>query len=320
MKNLHYTYGNEHTLSQIYNEIMERKSYEIFFDIQQDSIVMDAGAMIGLFTLTALDKAKKIYVIEPDPTNFNDLKNNIKNYDKCIFINEAIGFDNSLSLMSKYNGSGNIFEYNKSEQDRNIVLTRKFRDIIENYKIDKIDFLKCDCEGGEYSIFVPENGDLFSKINFISGELHNETVSEKQSDVFNTENMLNVLNCLEEYYNVIYTSVDNVRINKNQLRNSLDYYRQFLFYAMNKKLENSILVEFQADKTVRATGEYLSTDVNISFTNLDTGESVYSSDLKDGFWSMTTTPSNNWCVYVNNGNKTLTATVSEMMPIKYIRF
>jgi hypothetical protein len=48
-----------------------------------------------------------------------------------------------------------------------------FGDLIRKYKLNYLDFLKIDCEGGEYSIFTPENYYFLTKnIAHISGEWH----------------------------------------------------------------------------------------------------------------------------------------------------
>ena len=41
-----------------------------------------------------------------------------------------------------------------------------FKKLIEDYKIDHVDYLKIDCEGGEYSIFKEETSSLFEENKF----------------------------------------------------------------------------------------------------------------------------------------------------------
>jgi hypothetical protein len=51
--------------------------------------------------------------------------------------------------------------------------TLKFDTFLDLYSIDKIDFLKTDCEGGEYDIFNEENKKfILDNVKKIAGEWH----------------------------------------------------------------------------------------------------------------------------------------------------
>lgn len=82
------------------------------------------------------------------------------NYYDCSieFICRSIGLDGSKI---------NSF----TEDDYAPIIT--FKNLINEYKIPYIDFLKVDAEGAEYDIFVPENlGYLKRNVSFISAEFH----------------------------------------------------------------------------------------------------------------------------------------------------
>ena len=53
-------------------------------------------------------------------------------------------------------------------------------EMMDLYKIDKIDFLKCDIEGGEYDLFKSLSPEILSKIDKIAVETHDE----KQNETF----------------------------------------------------------------------------------------------------------------------------------------
>lgn len=46
------------------------------------------------------------------------------------------------------------------------------RDFVSDNNIEKIDFLKIDCEGAEFEIFLNLEKELLKKINRISAEIH----------------------------------------------------------------------------------------------------------------------------------------------------
>lgn len=110
-----------------------------FSDIRPTDIVLDIGANIGAFTLFAAKKAKHVYSVEPLYTDIlrkNIAKNNLKN----------------VTILETGIGTGTqTISY--SQRSKKINLT-SISDILK--ECGKIDFLKCDCEGCEWSI-TPQN-------------------------------------------------------------------------------------------------------------------------------------------------------------------
>ena len=50
------------------------------------------------------------------------------------------------------------------------------QDIFEKHRLEKIDFLKMDCEGAEYEIIMNAPSSILNKIQKISTEIHEEMV------------------------------------------------------------------------------------------------------------------------------------------------
>lgn len=157
---------NNETMNEIIEkEIFDENIYEKFFSVKENDIVMDIGANVGAFSYSILHKnPKHIYCIEPSTNLVDTIKNNLKGYPVSI-INCAVSDNNS----------------NDNELDDNVSIyshegtykTRTFKSIIKEYDINRIDFLKIDCEGGEYDVFVEENRDfLLNKVKYIVGEWH----------------------------------------------------------------------------------------------------------------------------------------------------
>jgi FkbM family methyltransferase len=105
-------------------------------DILPSDIFLDIGANIGALSIKASRKCEHVYAVEPI---FNDLifshiyLNNIQN---ITVLNTALGLGN-LDL---------TYEGRKKN-----VLGKSLKEIIDICG-GHIDFLKCDCEGGEHSI------------------------------------------------------------------------------------------------------------------------------------------------------------------------
>ena len=146
----------------IQREIFQEKVYDTIKSVKENDIVMDIGSSVGPFVYSVLDnKPKKIYCIEPSQKLLNISQDNIsikQNNTELIYINKAIGDSNDT--INIFGGDSNFD-------------TISFKNLIKDYNIDHIDFLKIDCEGGEYSIFIDENIDyLKNNINFIAMEIH----------------------------------------------------------------------------------------------------------------------------------------------------
>ena len=146
-------------------EIRVEDVYGCIKEVKENDIVVDIGASVGAFTYSILDnKPNKVYCIEPSKKALGCLLKNT--FDKTlsyknsplICINKAIGnTEDSINIF----GSESQFEVST------------FSNIIEDYEIEKINYLKIDCEGGEYSIFTEENIDYIKEnVDFIAAEFH----------------------------------------------------------------------------------------------------------------------------------------------------
>jgi hypothetical protein len=95
--------------------------------------------------------------------------------------------------------------------------------------IEKIDFMKVDCEGGEYDIFVEKNLEKLKNISKIVIEFHLDTLETKLQFRRFRDNMI------PKFKKVIVNSVDGVDISWD-LPNEhfLDYYNQIIVYIDNR--------------------------------------------------------------------------------------
>lgn len=154
----------------IIQEIFNNSLYEKLFEVESGDIVVDIGSSIGPFTYSILHKKPKhVYCIEPSVSEFKTLNKNLRGYPVTT-INKGISNINSVIPSSLLFGG-------ESEME-----SITFKSFVENYSIDKIDFLKTDCEGGEYDIFNEENKKfILNNVKKIVGEWHlsNNELKEK---------------------------------------------------------------------------------------------------------------------------------------------
>lgn len=122
-------------------EVILDHQYEQIRKLKEKDIVIDIGASIGDFSILASINAERVYSFE---------------------IN-----DERIFLMKK-----NIVQ-NKCS---NVEITKKFvtslNPIFKEKQIIKCNFLKIDCEGGEYKIIKNTSDGVLRKVNHIAFEIH----------------------------------------------------------------------------------------------------------------------------------------------------
>jgi len=156
----------EEDIVTIDREIVNENVYRFWEDVKEGDIVLDIGSSVGAYTISILDqKPKKVYCIEPSK---NLLETSIRNCSKklsnsphteIIYINNGIVQNNNDYI--------NIFGHDKN------FIPITFKKLIKKYSISFINYMKIDCEGGEYNIFNDDNIEFISNnVEFISMEIH----------------------------------------------------------------------------------------------------------------------------------------------------
>jgi FkbM family methyltransferase len=198
------------------------KIYEKFFTVEEGDVVVDIGASIGPFTYSILkNKPKHCWVVEPLDNQFEVLKQNLMG-NPVSFIKAAITDIKNVKI----------------EWDGNIAYPRTltFNEFISENGLSKIDFLKIDCEGGEYDIFSIENLDFIKTVPKIVTEFHIGMYNDIQSSMilkskftYFRDYILSNFNKFEVY------SIDGVNIKWNLYNEEfLNYYKGIIIYIDNR--------------------------------------------------------------------------------------
>lgn len=158
--------NSEETVNIVGPEIFDNRIYEKFAFVKDGDVVVDIGANVGAFAYSIKDRLiKKIYCVEPSNGLVETLRKNLKNMPYCI-VNKAISSKNedNIDLPNPHN----IFNHVGNSYD-----SITFKKFIEDNNISNIDFLKVDCEGGEYEIFNEENrGYIINNVKNVALEWH----------------------------------------------------------------------------------------------------------------------------------------------------
>jgi len=207
---------SEWYVSQATQEIFEYNIYERLFEVEEGDVVVDLGASLGPFTYSILPKnPKQCFVVEPLSYHIDILNKNVGRENVKI-IQGAISDKKKLEITWD-----NITETSP---------TFTFKEFLDDNNINKIDFLKCDCEGGEYDVFSKSNIEFLKTIPKIVVEFHLRNDENFHQCKFRwfRDNILNMFENFEVY------SIDGVNI-KWDLYNEhfIEYYNEVIFYFKN---------------------------------------------------------------------------------------
>ena len=156
-------------------EIFVTKIYDKFFKVNEGDVVVDIGGNLGLFSYYALCKgAKQVYCFEPSPQCCDCMNENF-NFPNLIIEEAAVGINNGeITFNIDTESSINSSAFYTSENSQTInCKSINLNNYIKTNNIEKIDYLKIDCEGAEYEIIESlDEQYLSNNINKICLEYH----------------------------------------------------------------------------------------------------------------------------------------------------
>ena len=210
----------------IIKEFSGKSQYEDIYNVKENDVVVDIGASSGVFTKSIIErKPHHVYCLEPSKNMFECLTDNLGDKSLNIsLINRGISHTNGNN--SSYSTPENQKLYG-GESDMVGITFSKF---IDDNKINFIDFLKLDCEGGEYHIFTDENIDyLLNNVGCIVGEWHLGKEDQKIDFRHFRDKYLKLFKNVEVY------AVCGVKQNWDLYNDHfIEYYNNVIFHINNK--------------------------------------------------------------------------------------
>ena len=171
----------------VFQQIILYKEYKCIVDFFMNNNIslnhiIDAGANIGMTSiyLKAFFPKAKIIALEPSDNTYHRLENNIKknNFSDVTCLQKGLWSHKTFlspdtSFRDKLDWSFKLVETKHNENGAIEVLA--VGDMMKDYQLDGIDFLKIDIEGGETAVFG-ETADLswLHKVKVIAIEIHDE--------------------------------------------------------------------------------------------------------------------------------------------------
>lgn len=167
----------------IINDVWIDRCYEPdrAFVPQPGWVVADIGSNKGSYATRALHltggQLKKLICVEPEPTNFECLRQNVSQFNGTVeLVNAAVGAAAGDATLYRVHGSSGQHSLSEKRASREGQMDPPIN--VEVVPLDKIvelasghiDLLKLDCEGGEYPIVVDSDPDVLAKIARITME------------------------------------------------------------------------------------------------------------------------------------------------------
>ncbi len=144
--------------------------------IKPGQIVFDIGANMGSFSVYAAHKGAVVYAFEPVKENYQKLIDNIalnKLEGKIFAFNYGIySHTGELALNISTENKGGHSSLSTKGTSTESMPVKSLQDVLQELHIARVDLMKMDIEGAEYSIFANIEPDTIAKIEAIVGEYH----------------------------------------------------------------------------------------------------------------------------------------------------
>jgi FkbM family methyltransferase len=176
-----------------YVQIFVEREYD-FETLEQPSVIIDAGANIGLASVYFANKFPnaKIIAVEPEASNYSLLERNVSPYERIVPLHCALWGENSrIKLVDpgfgKWGFQTHASEQAKAADVRDEVEAVTVDRIMRDHGIEFIDVLKMDIEGAEKEVF--ENAaPWIDKVGILIVELHERLKQGCSRSFYNATN------------------------------------------------------------------------------------------------------------------------------------
>ena len=187
----------------LFREIFtQQRYYREGFEIRPNDTVVDIGANMGMFTLWAAPQActGQVLAVEPARQPFECLQFNVaqNRLANVAVRQDAVGERGVQLEMVEYPKLNMVSHqascrpplvtrlwnrYSRTSEIRTTSVCVSLDDLMDDYGLDAINYLKIDCEGGEYAILRNLPARYWDRIERISLEFHELCPQQKRQEL-----------------------------------------------------------------------------------------------------------------------------------------
>jgi len=174
----------------ILKETLLDRQYEVVsLPLQDGWTIVDIGAALGDYAVWAAKQAPhgRLIAVEPFPPSVSLLRSNLEKnhvFNVEVFAGAIAASSGSTSLKVE---QGSIVQNSTAVNQKSgqtvEVITASLDDLFAKYEISKCDYLKMDCEGGEYAILFSVSAQSLAKIDRICMEVHDGMTEHNRQDM-----------------------------------------------------------------------------------------------------------------------------------------
>ena len=176
--------------NDVFEQIFIDREYSCLDNLSNVDLVIDCGANVGYSAVYFLNRFPecKVICIEPDPSNFEILEQNLAPYkDRAEPIRSGIWSHNAgLKILEEPYGDGREWTVQVRECKSGETPEMQAVDIgtlLKESGQDKISILKMDVEGAEAVVFAENYESWLSCVDNMVIELHDDSSFGKASDI-----------------------------------------------------------------------------------------------------------------------------------------
>jgi len=155
---------------------MQRGVYHVADYVRDGDWVVDVGAYIGAFAVHVKNHCPgaRLLCIEPMPSNFPTLVQNAGD----IAITEQVALTGKAEPITLYDfgldasACHSIYDLGVDGATAVEVTGMTLAQVLDKHGIDRVRFLKSDCQGAEFDIFPNTPSEVLSRVDYIAMEVH----------------------------------------------------------------------------------------------------------------------------------------------------
>jgi FkbM family methyltransferase len=156
-----------------FSDVWYHLAYTKYTPIPRNALVVDVGANVGVFSLLAARRARKVYALEPASSNFERLVRNVAATERIVPLQIACAAKDGLAELNLDTNPVSFSLMTKAESKKTeTVSVTALGTFFDHYNIARCDFLKLDCEGSEFEILLDTPASVIQKAERIVMEYH----------------------------------------------------------------------------------------------------------------------------------------------------